>query len=142
MIQGAGGLLVDTGYFFALRNGRDPFHESAKAKQNWLDDLPVILPWPVLYETLNTRFVGRPGAMDWFERLASLPSTELLDDSRYRSACYRNVHATARRGRRLSLVDTVLRAIIEDSNVAVQAMLTFDPGDFADVCRQHSVELL
>lgn len=142
MIQVAGGLLVDTSFLYALHNDRDEFHESAKAKQNWLDDLPVILPWPVLYETLNTRFVGRPGAMDWFDRLVLSPSTELLDDSRYRSACYNSVHVTARRGRHLSLVDTVLRAIIEDSNVAVQAMLTFDPGDFVDVCRQHSVELL
>lgn len=142
MTRVAGGLLVDTGFLFALRDGRDQFHASAKAKQNWLDELPVILPWPVLYETLNTRFVGIPGAIDWFDRLVLSPSTEILDDSRYRKACYRTVHATARRGRRLSLVDTVLRAIIEDSNVAVGALLTFDPRDFADVCRQHSVELL
>lgn len=142
MSRTVGGLLVDTGFLFALRDGRDQFHARAKAKQDWLDKLPVILPWPVLYETLNTRFVGIPGAIDWLDRLVLLPSTELLDDSRYRSACYGTVHDSARRGRRLSLVDTVLRAIIEDSNVAVQAMLTFDPGDFVDVCRQHSVQLL
>ena len=130
MIHVARGLLVDTSFLYALHNDRDPFHESAKAKQNWLDDLPVILPWPVLYETLNTRFVGRPGTMDWFDRLVLSPSTELLDDSPYRNACYDSVHATARRGRRLSLVDTVLRAIIEDSSVAVGALLTFDPRDF------------
>ena len=142
MTRVAGGLLVDTGFLFALRDGRDQFHDRAKLKQDWLNELPVILAWPVLYETLNTRFVGLPGAVDWFDRLVLSPSTELIDDSHYRSACYRTVHTTARRGRPLSLVDTVLRAIIEDSNVAVQAMLTFDPGDFADVCRQHSVQLL
>ena len=30
---------------------------------------------------------------------------------------------------------------IEDTNVAVAAMLTFNQRDFHDVCRQHSVEL-
>ncbi len=41
----------------------------------------------------------------------------------------------------MSLVDVVLRAIIEDTNVVVTAMLTFNKRDFNDVCRQHSVEL-
>ena len=50
-------LLVDTGYFFALFNSRDQYHEKAVEKQEWLDELPIALPWPILYETLNTRFV-------------------------------------------------------------------------------------
>ena len=137
-----GGLLVDTGFFFALWNGRDQYHASAEAKKSLLDESEIILPWPVLYETLNTRFVGLPGAIDWFDRLVGSPSTELLDDSRYRNACYEAILTTARRGRRLSLVDAVLRSVIEDDNVRVEGMLTFNKRDFVDVCRQHRVELL
>ena len=44
-------------------------------------------------------------------------------------------------GRSLSLVDAVLPAIIEDTNVAVAAMLTFNKRDFHDVCRQRAIEL-
>lgn len=50
-------LLVDTGYFFALFDPGDQYHEEAVKKQEWLDELPIVLPWPILYETLNTRFV-------------------------------------------------------------------------------------
>lgn len=136
------GVLVDTGFFFALRDSRDQYHASANAKKHLLDSSRIILPWPVLYETLNTRFVGLPGAIDWFDRLLLAPTTELLDDSQYRDASYRTVSATGRQGRRLSLVDTVLRSIIEDVNVRVAGVLTFNPRDFVDVCRQHQIEML
>ena len=66
-----GGLLVDTGFFFALRDARDQYHASAEEKKHLLDTREVILPWPVLYETLNTRFVGLPGALDWFREAGS-----------------------------------------------------------------------
>ena len=137
-----GGLLVDTGFFFALHNTRDDYHESAETKKHLLDKWQIILPWPVLYETLNTRFVGLPGAINWFDTLVRSPKTQLLDDSQYRDACRRSVLATAPLGRRLSLVDTVLRSIIEDDNVRVAGVLTFNPRDFADVCRRHRVEML
>lgn len=137
-----GGVLVDTGFFFALRDRRDQHHAGAGAKKHLLDSSRIILPWPVLYETLNTRFVGLPGAIDWLDRLVLSPTTELLDDSQYRDRSYRTVSANARRGRRLSLVDTVLRSIIEDVDVRVAGLLTFNPRDFADVCRQHRIEML
>ena len=137
-----GGLLVDTGFFFALHNSRDEYHESAETKKHLLDKWQIILPWPVLYETLNTRFVGLLGAINWFDGLVRSPKTQLLDDSQYRDACRRSVLATAPLGRRLSLVDTVLRSIIEDVNVRVAGVLTFNPKDFADVRRRHRVEML
>ena len=137
-----GGLLVDTGFFFALFDSRDQYHASAETKKDLLDNSRVILPWPVLYETLNTRFVGLAGAVDWFDRLVQSPATELLDDSEYREACYHAVSVHAKRDRRLSLVDTVLRSVIEDTNVRVAGLLTFNPGDFVDVCHQHRVEML
>lgn len=136
------GVLVDTGFFFALRDRRDQHHGSAVAKKHLLDSSRIILPWRVLYETLNTRFVGLPGATDWFDRLVLSPTTELLDDSQYRDTSYRSVSATGRRGRRLSLVDSVLRSIIEDVNVRVAGILTFNPRDFVDVYRQHQIEML
>ena len=74
-----------------------------------------------------------------FDALITSSDTALLDDSPYRVEAYRTVARNACRP--LSLVDAVLRAIIEDTNVAVAAMLTFNQRDFSDVCRQHSVEV-
>ena len=117
-------------------------HTSAQGKREWLDKLPIVLPWPVLYEAVNTRFARRREIMARFDAVVTQPGTKLLDDAPYRHDAYRTVMEMGRRGRPLSLVDAVLRSVIEDTNVAVAALLTFTPADFADVCRQNSVELL
>lgn len=138
--MGNSGLLVDSGYFFALYTEGDTDHASAKSVQDLLDSLPVVLPWPVLYETMNTKFVKRPGVLARFDILVGRHDTLLVDDSTYRERSYRTV-VGANGGRPFSLVDAVLRAVIEDPNVAISAMLTFNPRDFHDVCRNHQVAL-
>lgn len=60
MIVGSKTLLVDSGFFFALFNPRDRYHADACEKQDWLEILSIVIPWPILYETINTRFVRRP----------------------------------------------------------------------------------
>lgn len=75
-----------------------------------------------------------------FDALVTASNTASLVDAPYRVEACQTVARNARRP--LSLVDAVLRAIIEDTNVAVAAVLTYNPGDFHDVCRQQSVELV
>ena len=139
MRQGQG-LLVDTGFFIAMYDERDSYHVDAQEKRELLDLFSIILPWPVLYETINTRFSKRRGIMAQIDALVASTNTVLLDDTPYRDEAYHTVARNAHRP--LSLVDAVLRTIIEDTNVAVTAILTFNQRDFHDVCRQHSVELL
>lgn len=141
-MTGAGQLLVDTGFFFALFNERDRHHAAACELGDWLDLLPIVLPWPMLYETVNTRLAGQRNNLARFGAIVQLPETTLLDDSRYRSQAYAAVFATARRRGRPSLVDAVLCNIIEDANVPIAAMLTFNERDFFEVCYENGVELL
>lgn len=133
------GLLVDTGFFIAMYDERDAHHAEAQDKQKLLDVYAIILPWPVLYETINTRFSRRRRIMARFNAVITSSNTALLDDSPYRVEAYQAVARNVRRP--MSLVDAVLRAIIEDTNVAVTAMLTFNKRDFNDLCWQHAVEL-
>ena len=137
-----GALLPDSGFFFALYDPRDEYHVSAYGKREWLEVLPIVLPWPVLYEVVNTRFARRREIMARFDAIVMNPNTALVDDSPYRYDSYRTVLEMGQRGRPLSLVDAVLRAVIEDTNVAVAAILTFNRADFIDVCWQNSVEVL
>ena len=53
-------LLLDSGFWYALYDVRDPFHERANTFATYLDFYTLVIPWPSLYETLNTRFVRRP----------------------------------------------------------------------------------
>ena len=137
-------LLVDSGFFFALFNPRDQHHDDACEKQDWLEHLAVVMPWPTLYETINTRFVRQPETMARFESIMQAPDTEFLDDNPYRLAAYSYTieQGKTRPHLALSLVDSVLYAILDDVNVRIDAMLTFNHRDFADVCRIKKVELL
>ena len=137
-----GGLLVDSGFFFALYDERDPHHETALAKQEWLEAYNVVIPWPVLYETVNTRFSRRRGVMSRFHVVAARQGTLLIDDSPYRQGAYGRVVQLPIHTAPVSLVDAVLLAVIEDVNVPIGAMLTFNLRDFGVVCPQNSIELL
>lgn len=140
-------LLVDSGFFIALFNPRDQHHADACEKQDWLEDLSisVVVPWPILYETINTRFVRRPETIVRFESILRAHDTVLLDDSPYRLDAYEDVLAQAKTQRQrnaMSLVDAVLCAILDDPNVRIDAMLTFNSRDFSHICSVQRVELL
>ena len=135
-----GGLLTDTGYLIALYDERDEHYATAQSNRRLLELHPVVLPWPVLYETINTRFARRPMVLRRIDAIIAKASTLLLDDSPYREAAYRQVQQTSR-PRPLSLVDAVLRAVIEDENVRISGLLTFNAKDFYDLCFPRHVDL-
>jgi len=43
--------------------------------------------------------------------------------------------------RALSLVDRILRALLEDPDVHLDGLWTFNPGDFADVCQPRNITI-
>lgn len=135
-----GSLLADTGYLIALYDATDKYNEQAQYLQRLLDENPLVLPWPVLYETLKTRSARKPTMVPRIDALVRKDGTRLLDDSPYRESAYRQVIQTFRK-RPLSLVDALLRAVIEDEKVRISGLLTFNPGDFHDLCRERRVEL-
>ena len=140
-------LLVDSGFFFALLDPGDQYYKQASDKQDWLDLFSIVIPWPILYETVNTRlvrrFTRRPGTIARFESIIHAPETEFLDDGPYRLEAYEDTLAQAKAQRHaMSLVDSVLCAILDDTNVRIDAMLTFNFRDFRHICNLHRVELL
>ena len=143
-------LLVDSGFFIALLDPRDRYHTEAGKKEEWLDVYSLVVPWPVLYETVNTRFTRqmtrRPANRARFESLVlrSEPQTIRLDDSSYRHKAYADTLAQVKEpgGSARSLVDAILHAIIEDPEVHIDAMLTFNLRDFGSVCQSNRVALL
>lgn len=46
-----------------------------------------------------------------------------------------------RRGRPLSLVDCVLRLLLDDVQTKTRYLATFNPRDLADVCKARRIEL-
>jgi predicted nucleic acid-binding protein len=77
-------LLLDSGFWYALYDARDPFHEQANAFAKYLDFYTLVIPWPSLYETLNTRFVRHPEWLHPFEQYVQRSSSVRLPDKSYR----------------------------------------------------------
>ena len=143
MSKGSQIILVDSAFFFALFHPKDSHHKEAIKKQDYLDESRIIVPWPILYETVNSKFVKFPETIRRFESIIRRSDTTLLDDSKYRDTAYQETLARAkRRYDAISLVDSVLHAILEDVNVKVSAMLTFDHRDFVSVCASREIEIL
>ena len=135
--------LVDSGFWYAVLTEKDEHHRDARSKEEQLLSLRYILPWPTLYETLRTRLTRRPLAVVKFQDYLKHPNAELLDDSLYKSLALEiTLSAANRRGRGFSLVDNVLRLILDDVNIKVDCLFTYNVADFFDVCRRRRVEIV
>ena len=136
-------LLADTGFWIALYDARDQHHADARERAELLEQHHVILPWPVIYETLRTRMVRCPKRLRMFENHLRTIRWSELDDKTYRpqalELCF---ESSLERDRPLSMVDCALRLILDDRNIKTDFFVTFNPRDFHDVCRRRQIELL
>ncbi len=137
-------VLVDTGFWRALYDGRDQYHKIASGrKSDFVDKVRIAVPWPVLYETINTKFTKNPLGMAEFDAVIKSSSTTLIDDTPYRDlALHVTIHDRKNPLRALSLVDMIIRFILDDVSVRIDALLTFDPSDFIDVCKRRRIEMV
>jgi predicted nucleic acid-binding protein len=136
-------ILVDAGSWYALFDPRDSHSSEANAKAHYIDNYTIIVPWPTLYETLGTRFVKKELWMGRFEHLLTRGNVQFVDDIPYRNDALKVTFREGRLGKRaISLCDMLIRLLIQDTNVRIDALLTFNIKDFADVCRQQKVEVL
>lgn len=90
-----------------------------------------------------TRHARRPDRIARFESIIRARATEFVDDSPYRLDAFDDVLLRGRQHRHpMSLVDAVLRSILADANVRIDAMLTFNYSDFSSICSAKGVEML
>ena len=138
-------VLVDTGFWIALYEPRDQHHIAATQADRIkiLSTANILLPWPCLYETFNTRFAKNIFAVRQFDALLRQPHFIRVDDTPYRDqALEASFRLSASGGRTFALVDMVLRLILEDMNIQKHGILTFNQGDFTDLCRKFRIEML
>jgi hypothetical protein len=103
----------------------------------------LILPYPVLYETLNTRFSKRENWMTEFEKYTKRQTTVLVPDAEYREKALSNTFFYSLRQKRpMALVDMSIRLMLEDVKLNINALITFNVGDFVDICASKRIELI
>lgn len=133
-------VLVDTGYWIALFHERDQHHTLAQILDDDLLIHTLLVPWPTLFECVDTRLARRRDTAIRFRQFLTRPTTLLIDDTPYREKSLEftlgETHHT------YSLTDHILRSMIEDVDLAIDAFVSFNPGDFYDVCATRGIEML
>ncbi len=131
-------VLIDSGFWFTLFNDDDAYSERARDIFEVIKTEILLVPFPTLYEALNTRLSRRVHLKVTFERVLKFSNIEILDDSDYREAALKVYFATRSS---LSLVDCIIREMIVDTTLRKDYLVTFNSRDFADVCTQNKVQI-
>ncbi|MEI6261004.1 MAG: hypothetical protein WCR46_14005 [Deltaproteobacteria bacterium] len=134
-------VLIDTGFLYGYCDARDQHHDRALELFEQIKYFNLYLAWPVTYETLRTRCVRNKLSVGIFEKFLRDTHIEYIDDSIYRQAVLNQTIKSAVRGRPISMVDMVLRFILEQLP-RIDALVTFNIGDFQDVCRKRNIKII
>ena len=136
-------LLLDTGVLFAMFDEQDSYHDDAISLSDVFDVASLIIPWPIMYETLRTKFVRKTHCLQEFEQFLIKYRPVKLCDSEYReTALSECLEQSIRKNRPLSLADCLVREVIVDNTVQIDALGTFNVKDFHDVCFGRDVEII
>ena len=138
---------IDSGFLIGLYGDRDQYRPQASShflKLFGSGNNCLLVPWPILYETVSTRLAKSvPGMLrlekDW-KRLDRLNRLKMLPDEPNRNNVIQDCFEQHQRP--LSAVDRVIRNILADPRIQISAFVTFNPGDFADVCRKFNRQLI
>lgn len=132
-------ILIDSGYWYALYDTKDQYHSKANKIADYLSIGNIVLPFPTLYETLNSKFSKNKEWLSRFKDLISNPNVILFPDSDYKDEALRLTLVSVRN---LSLVDTVLRLMLDDRSINIKYLITFNVGDFIDVCATRNISII
>lgn len=93
-----------------------------------------------MYELLRTEFVKRKSALQNIDYIIKdVSRVDLIYDERYRDKAYSEMIMTKRN---LSFVDCIVRAMLDDANLNIKGLITFNNRDFDDICRKKRIELI
>lgn len=137
-------ILVDTCVWYAIFDPHDRKKERDDmiALGELLEHERVVVPWPVTYETMGTRFTGNRIALEAFERLLKRPTIHIISDDKYRDeAVDECFESSLRQKRNLSLTDCLLRSVLRDPDLRIRHFATFNQKDFIDVCAPKGIEI-
>lgn len=135
-------ILIDSGFWFAFFDNRDQYHEEALIYYEYFAHHTLVLPWPTMYETLNTRFSRRHVWVNEFLKIKKRHNILFVDDRNYREpALELFLSIYDKPYKPFSLVDIVIRNILDDFSLKIDSIVTFNRSDFIDVCHKRQIEI-
>jgi len=133
-------IITDTGFWLALCDERNEHHHKSIDTFGKIGLFNVLVPWPVMYEVLRTKFVKNRLTVKRFDEALRALKVSFLDDTPYREKALEETVELSSAGKRvMSLADVVIRYILYD--IKVDYLITYNEGDFVDICRKKLIPI-
>jgi hypothetical protein len=138
-------VLTDTCFWYGLYDEDDDYHQESTEIYELIKNMNVIIPWPIYYEVLGTRFVRRENQVNRFKNDIRKLEAVCIDDAQYRDNALIDLLSCSIRNVRYelySLVDCVVNEIIKDMSIRIDYMITFNDKDFYLACERRGIEII
>ena len=123
-------IVIDTGFWIALFDpAKDP-KNGLKAERiaDVIIDENLIIPFPTLYEFVNSR-LSRREAKFQLEMLLSRPNVIKLSDTNYKDEALESFFLKSKSDYSdVSLVDEIIKLIMADKTLKIDYIASFDKG--------------
>lgn len=135
--------LIDTGFWIALISHKKGEEESIKAKKYYegLRHKNVLIPWPTYYELFRDQFFNVHVDIKKFDNAMKGLKIRIIDDAVYKERALKITRENSNEKNKISLVDNIIKLIIEDKHIQIDALVTVNKSDFYKDCFKHRVRL-
>lgn len=137
-------VIADTCFWISLCDPQEGNHDEVVCMMDKIKmdrHIRLLVPHPVLYETLCTRMVRRPDLVQSLTKY--FKDTEKIGDGDYIDTAYQVIaEQAANRNGDASMVDVVIMLMSEDPKNQIKGILTANRRDFALFCQKHSIPML
>ncbi|KAA6327818.1 hypothetical protein EZS27_023222 [termite gut metagenome] len=139
-------LLIDTCFWYAYYESKErEQHDFAVTFiERHLPKDKIIVPHPILYEVINTKFSKHKDWMDPFNKLlTNRNNVKIISDDKYKEEAFNlTFDFSIRKKRPISFVDMIIRSMLTDVDLKINALVTFNEKDFSDICYRRKIELI
>lgn len=123
-------LIIDTGFWIALFNPEKEIEkqEIVSIIFDNLNNYQILIPFPTLYELLNSKFSRKKDLIVRFQEELNKPNYIKIDDTEYKQKALSNFfyRKSNHYSEDISFVDEVIKEMIDDVNLKTDFIITFD----------------
>jgi predicted nucleic acid-binding protein len=137
-------ILVDSCFWIAYFSPQETErHLRAISIIEYFENNEVLIPWPTLYEFINTKLARRKENLFAFEQFLLKPNVFPISDLQYKEKSLSNVfELNITHHNSISLVDEIIRQMICDRDLRINFLATFNRKDFEYECQIGGIEIL
>lgn len=121
-------ILIDSCFWITLYDTRGNPKETSEAETiaKLIIDQNIIIPFPTLYEFVNSRLSRKEIILE-FAKLLNRHNFRKLPDTNYKDEALENFFTKSGQGHGdISLVDEIIKLILHDRNIKIDYVVSFD----------------